>query len=237
MIDKAPRRIAGMFDAIAARYDFLNHFLSAGLDRRWRVRAVSSLRLTGRERVLDLCTGTADVAIALVRGRRSASTVIGVDFSSEMLRHGNAKLGARGLLGRIRLLRGDAMRVPMPNAAADAATIAFGIRNVEDPCRALAELYRVVRPGGRIAILEFGAPQILGLRSLYAWYFRRVLPWLGRVVSGHDSAYTYLPESVGEFPIGADFCALLDKAGFQQTRAVPLQLGIVYLYEATRAAR
>lgn len=237
MIDKAPDRIADMFDAIAGRYDLLNHLLSAGLDRRWRARAVRALRLTGCETVLDVCTGTADLAIALANGASGAAAarVVGIDFAGEMLRHGARKLAARALEDRVYLLRADATRVPLPDASVDAATIAFGIRNVEHPRRALAELHRVVRPGGRIAILEFGMPATPGLRSLYAWYFRRVLPRLGGLISGHGSAYTYLPVSVGDFPSGAAFGALVRDAGFTETSIVRLQLGAVYLYLATRA--
>lgn len=234
VIDKTPDRIAAMFDAIAGRYDLLNHLLSGGLDRRWRARAVRALDLTGRETVLDLCTGTADLAITLCRRRRGAARVVGVDFAARMLEHGARKVGARGLGGRIGLVRGDAMQAPLPAASVDAATIAFGIRNVEDPRRTLAELHRVVRPGGRIAILEFGMPTAPGLGPLYRWYFRRVLPAVGRLVSRHDSAYTYLPASVGAFPSGAAFCALLEEAGFVDTRTVRMLLGVVHLYSATR---
>ena len=233
MIDKTPDRIAAMFDAIAGRYDLLNHLLSAGLDRWWRARAVRALRLTGSETVLDLCTGTADLAIAL--SRRRAARVVGIDFAARMLEHAARKLGARGAAGRVALVRGDAMCVPLPAGSVDAATVAFGIRNVEDPRRTLAELHRVVRPGGRIAILEFGMPVLPGLGPVYRWYFRRALPWIGRLISRHDSAYAYLPASVGEFPSGAAFCRLLDDAGFADTSAVRMLLGVVYLYAATRA--
>ena len=234
VIDKTPDRIAAMFDAIAGRYDLLNHLLSAGLDRRWRARAVRALRLTGGETVLDLCTGTADLAIALGRRRGGAVRVVGIDFAARMLEHAARKLDALGMGGRIGLVRGDAMRVPLPAASVDAATIAFGIRNVEDPRRTLAELQRVVRPGGRIAILEFGMPTLPGLAPLYRWYFRRVLPWVGRCVSRHGSAYAYLPASVGAFPSGNEFRRLLDDAGFVDTTAVRMLLGVVYLYAATR---
>lgn len=235
VIDKTPDRIAAMFDAIAGRYDLLNHLLSGGLDRRWRARAVRALGLTGRETVLDLCTGTGDLAIALCQRRRGAARVVGIDFAARMLSRAARKLDARGLDGRIGLVRGDALRTPVPAAAVDAATIAFGIRNVEDPPRALAELHRVVRPGGRIAILEFGMPTLPGLGPLYRWYFRRVLPRVGRLISRHDSAYAYLPASVGAFPSGAGFRRLLDDAGFVDTEAVPMLLGVVWLYAATRA--
>ncbi len=234
-VDKSPHRIAAMFDAIAGRYDLLNRVLSAGLDQRWRAHAVRSLGLTGGETVVDFCTGTADLAIALAGGDASAARVVGLDFAGQMLRLGRTKLVRRGLARRVSLVRADATRAPLADGAADAATAAFGIRNVEEPQRALAEMHRLVRPGGRIAILEFGMPRFPVVGAAYAWYFRRVLPRLGRAVSGHGSAYAYLPASVGAFHSPAAFCALLEEAGFREARAVPLQFGIVYLYEAARA--
>ena len=234
MIDKTPARIAAMFDAIAARYDLLNHVLSGGLDRWWRARAVRTLRLRGDETVLDLCTGTADLAIALRRRRGGAARVIGIDFAARMLQHAARKLHARGLGDRIGLVRGDAMCIPLPQASVDAAAIAFGIRNVEDPRRTLQELHRVVRPGGRIAILEFGMPTLPGVGALYRWYFQCVLPRVGRLVSRHDSAYAYLPASVGAFPSGTAFRELLDEAGFVDTAEGRMLLGVVCLYRGTR---
>ena len=234
-VDKQPARIAAMFDAIARRYDLLNRVLSAGLDQRWRARAVRSLELTGRETVADFCTGTADLAIALAGRRGGAARVVGIDFAGEMLRHGRAKLRRSGLERRVALVLADATRAPLADGAVDAATVAFGIRNVEQPQRALSEMHRLVRPGGRIAILEFGMPRLPLVGAAYGWYFRRVLPRLGSAVSGHGSAYAYLPASVGAFPGPAAFCRLLREAGFRDARAVPLQMGIVYLYEAARA--
>ncbi|OFW09783.1 MAG: hypothetical protein A3H96_16695 [Acidobacteria bacterium RIFCSPLOWO2_02_FULL_67_36] len=222
-----------MFDAIAPRYDLLNHLLSAGLDRRWRVRAVEALAPGGHARVLDLCTGTGDLAIATIT-RSPGATVVGVDFAAEMLRLGRAKVRALDLLQRIHLVRGDAAMIPLPNRSCDAATIAFGIRNVADPGAALAELARVLRPGGRLAILEFGQPRIPGIRTLYGWYFRFLLPLVGRLISRHDSAYSYLPASVGNFPPPPEFCRLLAVAGFSQVQAVPLTFGIVYLFVGVR---
>jgi demethylmenaquinone methyltransferase / 2-methoxy-6-polyprenyl-1,4-benzoquinol methylase len=232
-VDKTPARIAGMFDAIAPRYDLLNHVLSAGLDRRWRDIAVDALELSPGARVLDLCTGTGDLAIATVR-RAPGSVVVGVDFAGEMLRLGLTKVRALGLGSRIRLVRGDATRIPLADASCDGATVAFGIRNVAEPGQALVELARVLRPGGRLAILEFGQPRIPGVRTLYAWYFRHLLPLVGRLISRHQSAYSYLPASVGAFPPPAKFLQMCESSGLRQARAVPLTFGIVYLYVAEK---
>ena len=222
-----------MFDAIAPRYDLLNRVLSAGLDQRWRQRAVDALDLAPAARVLDLCTGTADLAIAVAQ-RQPGVHVTGVDFSGAMLRLGLGKLRQDSLTSRVRLVRGDAASIPLADRTCDAATIAFGIRNVAQPERALIELSRVLRPGARLAILEFGQPKIPGIRTLYAWYFRYVLPAVGRMVSRHQSAYSYLPASVGTFPPPAEFARTIESHGFVSVQAVPLTFGIVYLYIATR---
>lgn len=233
-IDKRPARVAAMFDAIAVRYDLLNHLLSAGLDRRWRTLAIRSLRLTGRERVVDVCTGTGDVALAAVGARPGASRVIGIDFSAEMLRLGDEKVRARGESGRIFLARGDAARLPLPSASMDAATVAFGIRNVEQPEVGLAEMHRVLRPGGRLAILEFSIPGSRIVRAAYLPYFRYVLPRIGGLVSGHGSAYTYLPASVGSFIAPEVMLDHLRGCGFRRASARPLSWGIVMLYTAEK---
>jgi demethylmenaquinone methyltransferase/2-methoxy-6-polyprenyl-1,4-benzoquinol methylase len=152
-----------------------------------------------------------------------------------MLRRAFAKLREQALTGTIRLVRGDATRIPLPDGCCDAATIGFGIRNVAEPERALAELARVLRPGGRLAILEFGEPRIPGIRTLYSWYFRYLLPRVGRSVSKHGSAYSYLPASVGQFPPPAAFVEVIAQAGFTNVRAVSLTFGIVYLFTGERA--
>jgi demethylmenaquinone methyltransferase/2-methoxy-6-polyprenyl-1,4-benzoquinol methylase len=227
-----------MFDAIAPRYDLLNHLLSAGIDRRWRRRMIASLQLTGGETLIDVCTGTADVAIEATTGAggggRHAARVLGVDFAGRMLGLGLDKVRRAGAGARITLVRGDAMSIPAVDAGADAATVAFGVRNVERLDVACRELARVLRPGGRLAILEFGVPAIPGLRALYHWYFTRVLPRIGRLISGHTGAYSYLPASVGAFPPPGQFMTLLRQSGFAELRAVPLTFGIVYLYTAVR---
>jgi demethylmenaquinone methyltransferase/2-methoxy-6-polyprenyl-1,4-benzoquinol methylase len=232
-LDKSPDRIAGMFDAIAPRYDLLNHLLSLGLDRRWRQRAIRELQPSEGERIVDLCTGTGDLAIAAVRSAPGVE-VVGVDFAGEMLRRASRKIAGSRLGRAIRLVRGDGMRIPLRDGTCDAAMVAFGIRNVAEPAVALGEMARVVKPGGRLAILEFGQPRIPGIRTLYLWYFRYVLPRVGRRVSKHESAYSYLPASVGVFPPPDVFARVIADAGFDAVRAVPLTLGIVYLYVARR---
>ena len=219
-----------MFDAIAPRYDLLNHLLSAGIDRRWRTRAIRTLQLTGRETLIDVCTGTADVALSAT----GAARVVGVDFAGAMLQLGLGKVRRAGEERRIALVRGDALRLPVADASADAVTIAFGIRNVQRPDVGCAEMARVLRPGGRLAILEFGMPRVPGVRALYEWYFHSVLPFIGRRISGHGGAYSYLPASVGSFPPPAEFVTVLRQVGFADVRAVPLTFGVVYLYTAVK---
>ncbi len=223
-----------MFDAIAPRYDLLNHLLSAGIDKRWRARAIRSLQFTGRETLIDVCTGTADVALEARKGT-GAARVLGVDFAGAMLSLGRRKVTAAAEDGRIALVRGDAMRLPVADRSADAVTVAFGIRNVQKPEIACAEMARVLRPGGRLAILEFGVPRIPGVSALYLWYFKYMLPLVGRMISGHNAAYSYLPASVGTFPPPDQFMTILRQSGFAQVRAVPLTMGIVYLYTAEKA--
>lgn len=232
---REPAKIAGMFDGIARRYDTLNHLLSAGLDRRWRRQAIRALGLGPGDRLLDMCTGTGDLAVeAVTHAGGAAGSVIGVDFSHEMLRLGLDKVRSLGLEGRIRLTRGDATRVPLPDASVEAAAVAFGIRNVVDREQGCREFARVVAPGGRLAILEFGTPQTPGLRELYQWYFRAVLPKIGGLISGNREAYAYLPASVGEFPPPGEFAQTLRRAGFREVEWKALTFGVVYLYIARK---
>jgi demethylmenaquinone methyltransferase/2-methoxy-6-polyprenyl-1,4-benzoquinol methylase len=234
-VDKSASRIASMFDAIAPRYDLLNAVLSGGLDRYWRRRAINALQFTGSERLLDVCTGTGDVAIAAARSRRGAGHVLGVDFAGAMLARGREKVRSAALSGRVSLVRGDAMALPVESNSVDGVTIAFGIRNVAQTGTACAELLRALRPGGRLAILEFGLPVMPAVRPLYLWYFRNVLPRIGRAVSGHGAAYSYLPASVGAFPWGETFADILREQGFNNVVARPLTFGIVYLYTGQKA--
>jgi demethylmenaquinone methyltransferase/2-methoxy-6-polyprenyl-1,4-benzoquinol methylase len=232
--DKSAVRIERMFDAIAGRYDFLNHLLSAGIDRSWRKRAIGALQLTGRERVLDVCTGTADLAIEARTAAPSAARVVGVDFSDAMLRIGHEKLiHVRGKAA-IALVRGDAMHIPVATQSVDAVTIAFGIRNVERPEVACREMHRVLRRRGRLAILEFAIPGAPLVRAIYLAYFRFVLPRIGKLVSRHKAAYDYLPASVAAFETPDEVVNILRQSGFADVAAVPLTFGTVYLYTARR---
>jgi demethylmenaquinone methyltransferase/2-methoxy-6-polyprenyl-1,4-benzoquinol methylase len=233
LADKSPAAIAGMFDAIAGRYDLLNGVLSGGIDRYWRWQAVRSLALTGRETTVDVCTGTADLVRALARPGRAAR-VVGVDFAGEMLKLGRVKLQRANPGVPAMLVRGDATRLPLGDNLANGLTIAFGIRNVQEPERACRECWRVLRPGGRLAILEFGTPQAPGLRDVYRWYFRYVLPRVGRLISHHDEAYTYLPASVSLWSRPERFGRLLESAGFTDVRIVTLTFGIVNLFTAIK---
>ena len=234
-VSKSPQRIAGMFDAIAGRYDLLNHVLSAGIDRRWRTRAIRSLQLTGRETILDLCTGTGDLAIAAVRAHPSAARVVGVDFSGAMLRVGEQKLRRARLDSRIAMVQGDATRIPLGDRSVDAVTIGFGIRNVENMDAACAELYRVMKPLGRLAILEFAVPTMPVFGAVYGWYVNRVLPRIGRALSANNSAYAYLPASISAFATPDEFVKILRRAGFGEIEPIQLMLGSVILYTAQKA--
>ena len=233
-LSKSPDRIASMFDAIAGRYDLLNHLLSGGIDRQWRKRAIRSLALTGRERVLDLCTGTADLALAAIHARPAAARVIGVDFSSAMLRVAHDKLQRERAAERIALVRGDATRIPVADSAIDAITIAFGIRNVENAAAACAEMHRVLAPGGRLAILEFAVPTTPVWASVYGCYLKHVLPRIGRAISRHHAAYAYLPASIDAFASPDELVKILRQAGFAEISTVLLTFGSVCLYTARR---
>lgn len=224
---KRGRRISRMFDRIAPTYDLLNHLLSGNVDARWRRTAVRALGLRGGERVLDACTGTGDLAIALQAG--GAGEVVGSDFSPSMLAQARQKAPA------LRFAVADTTALPFPDRSFDAATVGFGVRNLEDLDGGLAELCRVLRPGGRLAVLEFNRPPNALVRAVYHTYFMVVLPIIGNLVSGGaDNAYAYLPRSVLAFPGPAALADRMRAAGFARVEVRPLTLGIAWLHLATR---
>lgn len=225
---KRGRRVSRMFDRIAPTYDLLNHLLSANIDQRWRATTVARLALSGRERCLDACTGTGDLAVALLEG--GAREVVGSDFAPEMLELAQRKAGERA-----RFLVADTTRLPFADAEFDVATVGFGVRNLEDLDAGLAELHRVLRPGGRLAILEFSRPAHPLVRGLYDLYFMLILPLIGNLVSGGaENAYAYLPRSVMAFPSPDALAARLRAVGFARVEQEPLTLGIAHLHVATR---
>ena len=231
----APANGSGaMFDRIAARYDAMNRVLSFGLDRGWRRRTVRALALGAAPRVLDLATGTGDLAFDIARMHPDA-TVIGLDPSRQMLAVAQTKLDRRGLAGRITLVEGDAQRLPYRDGEMDAATIAFGIRNVPDRLLALREMARVVRPGGRVAILELGEPRRGFMAKAALFHTRHVVPRLGALLSGARE-YKYLQRSIAAFPPSAEFAALMGQAGLHVIEVVPLTFGVCTLYVASPGA-
>lgn len=232
MVDKASRQVRRMFASVAHRYDLLNHLLSLSIDRYWRrvVRRRLFSALPAGRRLLDLCTGTGDLALALASGSR----VVGCDFCRPMLEIGAGKARSRGFEETVRFVEGDALAVPFPDGSFDGVTIAFGLRNLEDFRAGLREMARVLRPGGVLAILEFSIPTLPLLRQLYLFYFTRVLPRIGALISGRDGPYSYLPESVREFPPPRVLCRALEEEGFSSARDHGLTLRIATLYLARR---
>ena len=226
-------QVARMFDNIAPRYDLLNRVLSVGTDVRWRKRVIRELAASKPQIILDVATGTADLAIAMAKAWPE-SKITGVDISNQMLAIGRSKAEQKMLSQRIQLDYGDSEDMSYPDEQFDAVTVAFGVRNFENLEAGLREMFRVMKPGGKLAVLEFSKPHVFPLAGMYDFYFRHVLPRIGRLTSKDPKAYTYLYESVQAFPEGEGFMNILKTIGFEQTTCKRLTLGICTLYIAQR---
>src|SRR5438309_11961530 len=231
LLDKRETRIRRMFGEIAPRYDLLNHLLSLNVDRWWRRRTTRLVPPHGTGPILDLCTGTGDLALAYDRAAGGRVPVVAADFCHPMLVRAVAKTARRGAADRVRFVEADAQRLPFPSDTFQITCVAFGLRNVTDTDRGLAEMVRVTKPGGRVAILEFSKPRHWLFGRAYRFYFRRLLPMVGQWCSrSPDSAYHYLPASVQEFPDYEALLARMQRHGLTETRYHPFTFGIATLY-------
>ncbi len=221
-----------MFDDISDRYDFLNHFLSFGIDRIWRKKMVSLLAARHPEVILDVATGTADLAIEL--SELKPKKIVGIDISEKMLSIGQGKIVGKGLVNTITLKLGDAEKIPFSDNTYDAITVAFGVRNFEDLQKGLREMNRVLRPGGIMMILEFSHPASSPMKQLYAAYSKLFIPMIGKLISRHPEAYQYLPDSVKAFPSGNNFLEILTGIGLKNVSQLRLSLGISSIYMAEK---
>jgi len=225
-------QVARMFDNISGRYDFLNHFLSLGIDKGWRKKAVNLLRPLKPKRILDVATGTGDFALQALL--LNPEKIIGIDISEGMLDVGRRKVREKHLEHLVELRSGDSENLPFEENNFDAVTVAFGVRNFENLERGLQEIFRVLKPGGMAVVLEFSKPRKFPFKQIYSFYFKFILPKIGRIVSSDKAAYTYLPESVEAFPDGEDFLHILHHVGFKHTQCRSLTFGISSIYIGTK---
>jgi demethylmenaquinone methyltransferase/2-methoxy-6-polyprenyl-1,4-benzoquinol methylase len=227
--EKKKAEVESMFDSIAWRYDFLNHFLSFNFDRLWRRRAIRIIsRSYKTPLILDVATGTGDLAIAALK--LNPKRISGIDISKKMLEIGKEKIQKKGYSDRIELLYGDSENIPFDEKLFDVAMVAFGVRNFANPLKGLSEMRRVVRDGGMIMVLEFSKPSGFPFKPLYNFYFKNILPLFGRLFSKDKAAYTYLPASVMKFPDNEKFLDLLAQAGWSDTRQIKLTGGVASIY-------
>ncbi len=232
-LDKSKKdQVALMFNNIARKYDFLNHFLSMGIDKLWRKKAVKLLQPLQPKQLLDIATGTGDFALACLK--LNPDKVTGIDISTEMLAVGREKIAKKKLQDKIELFEGDSEDIQFADNSFDAITVAFGVRNFQNLEKGLKEMNRVVRPGGKVVILEFSRPKRFPIKQFYNFYFFNILPLWGKMVSKDSSAYTYLPESVGAFPDDDNFLEIYKSCGFEATEQVKLSFGIASIYIGTK---
>lgn len=233
--DTEPKKeqIRDMFDHIAPRYDMLNHVLSLGIDKGWRRKTVKMVSRENPSQILDLATGTGDMAVSLAKKCPDA-VITGADLSENMLKIAGDKVAGKGLSDRVRLVTAEAEALPFGDGTFDAVTISFGIRNFHDIPQSLKEMHRVLKPEGKLYILEFSTPRSKIFGSIYRFYFHRILPFIGGLVSKDKSAYKYLPDSVGEFPSPGAFCGMISENGFKNCNARSLTTGVAYIYTGTR---
>lgn len=225
------QQVSKMFDNIARHYDFLNHFLSLGIDKIWRRKMIAELVEMQPKSILDVATGTADVAINTIKQLKIKDLkIVGVDISNEMLNVGRKKLVTEGVNEVIELQLADSENLPFEGNKFDAVTVAYGVRNFENLERGLAEMHRVLNANGKIVVLEFSRPRLFPFRQLFNFYFKNILPTIGKLTSKDARAYAYLYESVQAFPDGNDFLTVLNKVGFKNTSCTSLTLGICSLY-------
>jgi demethylmenaquinone methyltransferase / 2-methoxy-6-polyprenyl-1,4-benzoquinol methylase len=227
------QQVADMFDDIAVKYDFLNRFLSAGVDVGWRKKAIRQLKELYPKKILDVATGTADVAI-MASAILKPEKIIGIDISDGMLEIGRQKIAKQGLNGIIELLNGDSETINFGDDTFDAVTVAFGVRNFQDLEKGLSEIKRVLKPGGKLVVLEFSQPKMPVVKSIYNLYMKVICPNVGKLFSKNRNAYKYLDASIKKFPEGKNFTQILDNLGYLNTYSKPLSLGICSIYCGTK---
>ncbi|MCA1761968.1 MAG: bifunctional demethylmenaquinone methyltransferase/2-methoxy-6-polyprenyl-1,4-benzoquinol methylase UbiE [Cryomorphaceae bacterium] len=221
-------QVAAMFDNIAGKYDFLNHFFSVGIDKKWRKKAIKELALDKPESILDVATGTGDFAFEAMRLK--PTKMVGIDISDGMLNVGREKIKKRNLTEKMEFINADSEDLPFENNHFDAVTVSFGVRNFQNLLKGLKEINRVLKPEGKVVILEFSKPRKFPLKQAYFLYFKFIMPVVGKLVSKDKSAYAYLPQSVMAFPEGKDFENIMDKAGFNSVNIQPVTGGIASIY-------
>lgn len=228
-------QVEEMFNNISPRYDLLNHLLSANIDKLWRKRVVNLLKPHQPKLILDIATGTADFAIAATK--IEGAKIVGIDISEGMLEVGKRKIEKKKLNNTIELVNADSENLPFDDEKFDAAIVGFGVRNFESLKKGLTEIHRVLKPGGVFFVLEFSKPGKTPFKQIYRFYFTKILPLIGRLVSKDNNAYTYLPESVNEFPDGEKFLTILAEVGFAANKCFPQTFGIVSVYEAHKSGK